>query len=82
MGAFQWVSPKRLMSNSVKKFGRFAQPFGSGEWYSVSADGSSLRILELPGKGSIARIRPPVTREAFFVNRLEARYGRGASRCC
>ncbi|MES2669316.1 MAG: YbdD/YjiX family protein [Pseudomonadota bacterium] len=25
---------------------------------------------------------PPMTREAFFVNRLEARYGRGASRCC
>lgn len=25
---------------------------------------------------------PPMTREAFFANRLEARYGRGASRCC
>lgn len=24
----------------------------------------------------------PMTREAFFTNRLEARYGRGASRCC
>jgi uncharacterized short protein YbdD (DUF466 family) len=24
----------------------------------------------------------PMTREAFFANRLEARYGRGASRCC
>ena len=25
---------------------------------------------------------PPMSREAFFVNRLDARYGRGASRCC
>jgi uncharacterized short protein YbdD (DUF466 family) len=25
---------------------------------------------------------PPMSRKAFFVNRLDARYGRGASRCC
>jgi uncharacterized short protein YbdD (DUF466 family) len=25
---------------------------------------------------------PPMSREAFFANRLQARYGRGASRCC
>jgi uncharacterized short protein YbdD (DUF466 family) len=24
----------------------------------------------------------PLSREAFFKNRLQARYGRGASRCC
>jgi uncharacterized short protein YbdD (DUF466 family) len=24
----------------------------------------------------------PLNREAFFANRVEARYGRGASRCC
>ncbi len=24
----------------------------------------------------------PMSRETFFANRLEARYGRGASRCC
>jgi uncharacterized short protein YbdD (DUF466 family) len=26
--------------------------------------------------------RPPMSREAFFVERLQARYGRGRSRCC
>lgn len=26
--------------------------------------------------------KAPMNREAFFANRLEARYGRGASRCC
>lgn len=25
---------------------------------------------------------PPMSREAFFANRVDARYGRGASRCC
>jgi hypothetical protein len=53
VGAFQWVSPERLMFNSIRKFGRFAQPFGTGEWYSVSADGSTPRVLELAKKGSI-----------------------------
>lgn len=52
VGAFQWVSPERLMFNSIRKFGRFAQPFGTGEWYSVSADGSSPRVLELAKKGA------------------------------
>jgi uncharacterized short protein YbdD (DUF466 family) len=26
--------------------------------------------------------RAPMSREAFFANRLQARYGRGRSRCC
>ncbi|MBX3713810.1 MAG: S9 family peptidase [Lysobacter sp.] len=42
---FQWVSPTRLMFSSIKKFGRYAQPFGTGEWYSVNADGSMPRVL-------------------------------------
>jgi dipeptidyl aminopeptidase/acylaminoacyl peptidase len=42
---FHWVSPTRLMFSSIKKFGRFAQPFGTGEWYSVNADGSMPRVL-------------------------------------
>jgi len=42
---FHWVSPTRLMFSSIRKFGRFAQPFGTGEWYSVNADGSMPRVL-------------------------------------
>ena len=33
----------------------------------------------------VQRMHPdatPMSREAFFANRLQARYGRGASRCC
>jgi uncharacterized short protein YbdD (DUF466 family) len=26
--------------------------------------------------------RTPMSREAFFAERMQARYGRGASRCC
>lgn len=26
--------------------------------------------------------RTPMTREAFFADRVQARYGRGSSRCC
>jgi len=26
--------------------------------------------------------RAPMTREAFFVERMQARYGKGRSRCC
>ncbi len=42
---FHWVSPTRLMFSSIRKFGRYAQPFGTGEWYSVNADGSMPRVL-------------------------------------
>ncbi|MBN8213682.1 MAG: S9 family peptidase [Xanthomonadales bacterium] len=52
VGAFHWVSPQRLMFNSVRKFGRFAQPFSTGEWYSVNADGSMPRFLEMGKKGA------------------------------
>lgn len=51
VGAFHWVSPERLMFNSIKKFGRFAAPFSTGEWYSVNADGSTPRVLEMHEKG-------------------------------
>lgn len=33
----------------------------------------------------VRRVHPeatPMNREDFFANRLQARYGRGASRCC
>ena len=52
VGAFYWVSPDRLMFTSVRKFGRFAQPFGTGEWYTVNADGSAPRFMEMGKKGA------------------------------
>jgi dipeptidyl aminopeptidase/acylaminoacyl peptidase len=52
VGNFYWVSPQRLMFDSVRKFGRFAAPFYTGEWYSVNADGSMPRVLDIGTKGA------------------------------
>ena len=45
VGSFHWVSPDRLMFNAIKKMGGFAQPFSTGEWFAVNADGSQPRPL-------------------------------------
>lgn len=45
VGRFYWAGPERLVFNSIKKFGRFAAPFNTGEWYGVNADGSQPRPL-------------------------------------
>lgn len=49
VGSFYWTSPDRLIFSSVRKFGRFAAPFGTGEWYGVNADGSKPRPLVFYG---------------------------------
>jgi dipeptidyl aminopeptidase/acylaminoacyl peptidase len=56
VGQFYWTSPNRLLFNSVRKFGRFAAPFLTGQWFSVNADGSQPRTLD-PKKQS-GRILP------------------------
>lgn len=40
VGQFSWIAPDRIMFNAVKKMGGFAQPFNTGEWFAVNADGS------------------------------------------
>ncbi len=45
VGSFYWVSPDRLIFNSVKKMGGYAAPFNTGEWFAVNADGSQPRPL-------------------------------------
>lgn len=45
VGSFYWVGANRLMFTATKKFGRFAQPFGTGEWYAVDADGKKQTVL-------------------------------------
>ncbi len=49
VGQFYWTSPTRLMFNSIRRFGRFAAPFSTGEWYGVNADGSQPRPLVFYG---------------------------------
>ena len=59
VGTFHWTSPERLLFNSIRKVGRFAQPFGTGEWYSVNADGSMPRVLEMGSKGARDMLSTP-----------------------
>ncbi len=45
VGSFEWVNPNRLMFNAIRKMGGYAQPFSTGEWFAVNADGSQPRPL-------------------------------------
>lgn len=45
VGLFRWTSPDRLIFNAEEKFGTYAAPFNTGEWYAVNADGSKPRPL-------------------------------------
>src|SRR5690606_4616749 len=40
IGQFYWISNERLLFNAVRKMGGYAQPFMTGEWFAVNADGS------------------------------------------
>lgn len=65
VGDFRWVGPNRLMFGAVKKFGRFAQPFGTGEWYAVDADGDKARPLVFYGTRDATQRSKTVTNERF-----------------
>ncbi len=43
VGQFRWVGDSRLIFNAVIKQGGYAQPFNTGEWFAVNADGSMPR---------------------------------------
>ena len=42
---FAWAGPERLVFNAARKVGSYAQPFLTGEWFAVNADGSQARTL-------------------------------------
>lgn len=65
VGQFYWVGPNRLMFNSVRNFGRFARPFGTGEWYAVDADGSKPRPLVFYGTRGATQRNKTVSGESF-----------------
>ena len=67
IGSFYWVSPDRLMFNAVKKMGGYAQPFSTGEWYAVNADGSQARPLIYYGTRDATQRGKTVGRERFSL---------------
>lgn len=71
VGSFHWVSPNRLMFNSIRKFGRFARPFGTGEWYGVNADGSQPRALVFFGTRDVTQRGKQVKGSFSLLDTLE-----------
>ncbi|TQD51606.1 S9 family peptidase [Lysobacter aestuarii] len=67
VGSFYWVSANRLMFNSIRKVGRYAQPFGTGEWYGVNADGSQPRPLVFRGTRGATERGKQVGNESFSL---------------
>ena len=67
VGQFYWVSPERLMFNSVRKIGRYARPFGTGEWYGVNADGSKPRPLVFYGTRDATQRGKQIGNESFSM---------------
>ena len=43
VGQFWWSGPERLVFTGLTKFGSFAAPLGTGEFYAVNVDGTQAR---------------------------------------
>ena len=67
VGAFYWVSPTRLMFNAVRKTGGYAQPFSTGEWFAVNADGTQARPLIFYGTRDASQRSKTVGSERFSL---------------
>lgn len=67
VGSFYWVSPERLMFNAVRKIGGYAQPFATGEWFAVNADGSQPRPLIFYGTRDATQRGKAVGSERFSL---------------
>ncbi|MBD9368761.1 S9 family peptidase [Xanthomonas sp. XNM01] len=67
VGSFYWVSPERLMFNAVRKMGGYAQPFATGEWFAVNADGSQPRPLIFYGTRGATQRGKTVGAERFSL---------------
>ncbi|HZF99083.1 MAG TPA: S9 family peptidase [Pseudoxanthomonas sp.] len=67
IGEFYWTSPQRIIFNSHKKVGSFAQPFNTGEWYAVNADGSQPRPLVFYGTRDVTQRSKTLGNETFSL---------------
>jgi len=67
VGSFYWVGPDRLMFTAVRKVGTYAQPFGTGEWFAVNADGSKARPLIFYGTRDATQRSKTITSQRFSM---------------
>jgi dipeptidyl aminopeptidase/acylaminoacyl peptidase len=64
---FSWVGDERLMFTATRKFGAFAAPFSTGEWFAVNADGTRPETLIDYGTRSGADRRKSVGNARFSM---------------
>lgn len=67
IGSFYWISPERIMFNAVKKQGGYAQPFPTGEWFAVNADGSLARPVIFYGTRDATQRGKSVGNESYSL---------------
>ena len=67
IGSFYWISPERIMFNAVKKQGGYAQPFPTGEWFAVNADGSLARPVIFYGTRDATQRSKSVGNESYSL---------------
>jgi dipeptidyl aminopeptidase/acylaminoacyl peptidase len=67
VAGFQWIGDERLMFTAVEKFGSFAAPRPTGEWYAVNADGSQARPVIFYGTRDATQRRKTVGNESFSL---------------
>ena len=67
VGSFYWVRPDRLMFNAIRKMGGYAQPFMTGEWFAVNADGTKPRPLIFYGTRDATQRGKTVGNERFSL---------------
>ncbi|QCU72629.1 S9 family peptidase [Luteimonas yindakuii] len=67
VGEFHWISQDRLLFNAVRKMGGYAQPFMTGEWFAVNADGSQATPVIFYGTRSASERSKSVGAERFTL---------------
>jgi len=67
VASFRWVGDDRVMFTAVRKFGQFARPNPTGEWYAVNADGTQARPVIFYGTRSAAERSKAVGNESFSL---------------
>ncbi len=67
IGSFEWISPQRVLFNAVKKMGGYAQPFMTGEWFAVNADGSQAVPVIFYGTRDVTQRSKTVGAESFSL---------------
>lgn len=72
VAGYRWVGDNRLIFTAIRKVGSFAQPFGTGEWYSVNADGSQPRpVIFYGSRGAAERSKEAGNARFSLLDPLE-----------